>query len=337
MSFLENNLTSQRVKRAGGRAPSKNLAKAKDDDVLTRKGKLPSWTINENVDSAVTQNQHHTFHRGMGTREIEIELFLMEDDIEFGGLPDGGKISRVIRSASHELKSWYAGERVKGNVKNDDWTGFKSKIIEYCRGETVENLRKFKDEAWSEYIIRLRDWCMFRNVCEDDVFEKLQKESVPEKYIALFCMPNMNLQTLIEVVSKIEKADIKQKKFCKDGEQMKRRESSDVKKCFRCGRFGHLKINCRTKMYEEKQRELKCFLCGKIGHIKANCRENIRKKEINSTVEDECSTDRRSVKINEVDCYALFDSGASHSFIGYGCLQLFGIKSGIIKPCKKNF
>lgn len=111
MSSLENNLNSI-VRRVGNREPSKNLAKPKDDVASTRRGSLSSRTAIKKVDSTETSSPRHIFHKGMGTKEIEVELFLLEDDPEVEVLTVKGKIAKVMRLSSQDVKAWYAAERV---------------------------------------------------------------------------------------------------------------------------------------------------------------------------------------------------------------------------------
>lgn len=50
--------------------------------------------------------------------------------------------------------------------------------------------------------------------------------------------------------------------------------SSDGKpKCLKCGRFGHIKKNCRSNgNYQGSFQGIKCYNCQKMGHISKNCR-----------------------------------------------------------------
>jgi hypothetical protein len=43
--------------------------------------------------------------------------------------------------------------------------------------------------------------------------------------------------------------------------------TSYVKKCFLCGKEGHLKANC----YLKNKPDLKCYKCGESGHISTRC------------------------------------------------------------------
>lgn len=55
------------------------------------------------------------------------------------------------------------------------WEVFKNLLIDFCIGSGIDVLRKYKEEKWSSYVLRLKEWSEFRQLDEDIVFKKLRK------------------------------------------------------------------------------------------------------------------------------------------------------------------
>ena len=92
-------------------------------------------------------------------------------------------------------------------------------------------------------------------------------------------------------------------------------------RCFRCGRRNHEAANCFS-------RSRKCFNCGKLGHLQSMCRQprqNAGRSQANVVTESEDhvfgviskSPDGRiPVKVDDVTCHVLIDSGATCNVMG---------------------
>lgn len=120
-----------------------------------------------------------------------------------------------------------------------------------------------------------------------DYSQNLRQEKVPEKYVALFCMPDIKLSTLMDTVKRIEATEM----------------------------TVQVNRNQNTEKSNKKKQGIICYKCNKSGHFAKECKD---KAENKANMVNLCNTkiDECVIKFNDKDYIALFDTGSSHSFIG---------------------
>ena len=199
----------------------------------------------------------------------------------------------------------------------------------------VARLRKLSKTC--EYGVLRED--MIRDQVVDKCSHKLRRTLLRE--------PNLTLTTAVSIARTFEEVDKQVEVMESSGPQessfaeaqavrhsgqarfstgsRKRDEPADGagerQKCFRCGRKNHDPINCFSQ-------GKKCFNCGKVGHLQNMCqqpRQNANRSHANVVTEREDhvfgvtskSPDGRfPVRVGDVICRALIDSGATCNVMG---------------------
>ncbi|KAM0673575.1 hypothetical protein GVAV_002952 [Gurleya vavrai] len=230
--------------------------------------------------------ENFIFGRGMRGVKIKLEIFMIEFEERFEDKSLRGKMMEVIKRSSDEVRNAFY---VKGvaNELQDSWESFKSWLLEYCTGTSIEKIIKYQNESWSNYCIRLQETGMVRGWTEDAILEKLKGMKLPSELKIILFSVGVTLDVAIEAILKMEETDqINGSVLYKKDEKIligNIAGKKNLKKCYKCGKVGHLQINCFMK----EKKEVRCYKCGKIGHLSYDCNKlenNNVKLKINNLI-----------------------------------------------------
>jgi hypothetical protein len=94
------------------------------------------------------------FARGVLEMKVRRELFILEGDDSFEMRTIRGKMTEVIKRSSEELKEHFYEKGVQNQLP-DNWTDFKEFVVDFCKGQSLDTMIKYKNESWLEFVCRL--------------------------------------------------------------------------------------------------------------------------------------------------------------------------------------
>jgi hypothetical protein len=330
-SFYINNL---------GEGPAPNPGKSNPDAAQKRKRSLKQQEVltSENVRKVALNGQASydrvVYVRGMCEKKVKRELFLKEFEEGFELKSLKGKTSEVIRSGSDELKEKFYECGVEGKLPAT-WEKFKEFVTDFCTEQSLFSFVKYHDEKWFDYCRRIKDWAVLRGQSDEEIMKKLRTEKLPRKLEIVLYSVGVSFNDALERIKEYEenigteytKETINIKPSIGKTELNNRKTFE--RKCFKCGKFGHLQFECRKQDISK----IKCFNCGKMGHYSTSCTENKPSNNIN--VEMNNVIDERFIKLNGKILKAVFDTGASMNMICSGALK--NMKNVNVKPIEKDY
>ena len=304
---------------------SSNPGKRNPDDENRRKHQSLQQKsfANEKAKTVVIEkdvSQNILFKRGMNEREVKKELFLLEGEEGFEEKSLRGKMTVVIKKSCKELSEKFYDLGVEERLPVS-WTTFKEFVVSYCTEQGIDSVRKFGEETWSKYLLRLREWARMRNIPDESIFKKMRSENLPQPLQVVFYSVGLSFETAVNRIEEWELFNSQRGFASKKTSSVKNDEFiSNIKekrpiKCFKCGEMGHYKSECRVK----DMSSIRCFKCQKLGHYSNHCKDT----NINNNVELNVRSDidERKVKIQNKIFKAVFDTGASESMICSGVLK----------------
>lgn len=162
------------------------------------------------------------------------------------------RMSIVINKADDELLNWFYEKGSKEELP-PTWEKFKEEFLFECTGKSFEQMKRYKEETLSDFIIGLRKTAENRKIDNDTILKKLRKERIPKELLQLLYSVNVSLEKVIDSILESEKARIEfRKETLRNGSQVERRfkknfKSQNDNKCFKCGNHGHFARNCKIK------------------------------------------------------------------------------------------
>ncbi|KAG0439046.1 hypothetical protein DMUE_2706 [Dictyocoela muelleri] len=204
MSFSGNFLFTFLRKLSGERDGKSNQKdKSFYDNVENINNVHDSKSASKNVDNHGTRfstaNSQILFIRNMKEKDIKIELFMIEGDNNFEILSLRSKMTQIIKRSNPYIKNWYYEMGIEGKLSNT-YEDFKSKFIDFCSGHSIDNMTKYRDELWSDYLERLICLANERSIGEDEIFKKLRREYAPKTLQIIFYSFGITLKDVIERV-----------------------------------------------------------------------------------------------------------------------------------------
>ena len=156
----------------------------------------------------------------MAEKEVKIQLFLVEGEVNFEKMSLREKMTLTIRKGDGGIQEWFFGLGADEKLPKQ-WPGFKEAVLKYCSAQDIEAVRKFQDEEWHEYVTRLVEWAIAHESTEEDIWAKLRTLKAPEKYQVLFYSGHLTFEELssrlmewqrIEVATMVDQAGPRMKK-----------------------------------------------------------------------------------------------------------------------------
>ncbi|KAG0440168.1 hypothetical protein DMUE_1936 [Dictyocoela muelleri] len=191
-----------------------------------------------------------------------------------------------------------------GNIPKT-FDSFIDKLKRFISGKDLNDLKKLKEETWSEYLIRLRDLNLYDEKNESEVIQKIRRDKSPRIIQCIF----YSTDSLSIMIKRVEELEINQHRNDNEVSHLNNKENIGkvfIKKSEDLNLIPSRKINL--------SREKLCFNCNKPGHIAKYCISNsignfLNKKKMVLGLELE------PIGLNGYRTKALFDSGSSVNLI----------------------
>ncbi|KAG0425226.1 hypothetical protein DMUE_6048, partial [Dictyocoela muelleri] len=227
------------------------------------------------------------FRKNITEKEVEIKLFILETTRGFMDMNIKEKIAAVLKQSDFKFQE-YLFNKIADKNEIKDYDDLRHFIINYCTSKGIENVNKFKEESWSEYLKRIKLIAMDRNINENEVKKNLRQKLSPPHIRMLLYASDLSLNQIIKNIEEYEE----NLKLMRNSYKRERTFKDDKRgvKCFRCGKNGHKKIDCKVKLEDNYNMVMD------------------KKSDKNSLREDE-------VEINGFKRYCIFDTGSCFNII----------------------
>jgi hypothetical protein len=113
-------------------------------------------------------------------------------------------MTKVIRSSSYELQEVYYEMGIRDELPKS-WDEFKLFVINFWIGESLNDKRKFSDENWSSYVVRLYEWVISHGYSDASIFDKIRKEKLPIQLQMVIYIPEISINSIICSIKQFEK------------------------------------------------------------------------------------------------------------------------------------
>ncbi|KAG0442406.1 Retrovirus-related Pol polyprotein from transposon 17.6 [Dictyocoela muelleri] len=293
-------------KRISGERPGKSNLKdiAFDDKIETQLRDLNTIPAAENVGNlnrmASISRSECVLTRNMNERDVRVEIFMFEGEDNFDTLSLRAKMTQLVKRSNSEVKEWFYEMGIEEKLP-ESWNEFKIKIIDFCCGQGIDNIRKYKEELWSQYLERLRCCAKDKNISEEDVLKKLRRDKAPKTLQMIFYSFNVSLKDIYLRILEWERYNYsinlpRENTYSNDN-------------------FNDKNKHLKGRLNDHKKR-IKCFKCNELGHYSNECNKKDDKINIlRGDFKRGCKLDIDKIKIQGKDFMAIFDTGACESVI----------------------
>ena len=207
---------------------------------------------------ALVNSDQIKFMKNMDEKTVRIRLFLIEGERNFEVMSLREKCTIVAAKGDTKFQEWFVETGTNEKLANN-WENFKTQVIEYCTNEDLKDLKKYKDETWSDFVKRMKQHALLKQISETEVIQHLQSIPAPRDFQVLFYTVNMNLDGIIKLLKDWETLNKNKREF---------REQKIMKK--------------------QKQKDIRCFNCNEIGHIVPKCpkeKKKVKSEQYNMTID----------------------------------------------------
>ncbi|EJW04526.1 hypothetical protein EDEG_04219, partial [Edhazardia aedis USNM 41457] len=251
-------------------------------------------------------NENLIFFKNQTEKNILVKFFMIEGEPEFTSLPLRGKMHKVAMCGDSNFQGWFYEKGITRELP-DEWESFKTEVKNYCLGQNLSDLKRYYNEKWSNYVLRLQDWVDYRSIDQKEVLKKLRNEKAPRDLMLIFLTTNDNISEIVERIICWERYT--KRTFSYD--KTTNLNAGENKKAIRSN-------------YKRDKSDIKCFRCFKKGHFANECTIKKDDQAINNIFEDTLDIDKREITLNGHKMTAIFDTGAAKNFIGFKtCDYLF--------------
>ena len=91
------------------------------------------------------------FRSGMTQKEVDRELFLLEEHGGFSRLPVGEQLNLIARCGNAAILDWYRG-LYEMERRPKSWRELRELVEAFCTGEAWECMCRQRGQTWSQYL-----------------------------------------------------------------------------------------------------------------------------------------------------------------------------------------
>ncbi|KAG0439626.1 hypothetical protein DMUE_2306 [Dictyocoela muelleri] len=121
----------------------------------------------------------------MNAEEFDIQIFILSQSKGFEELSHNHKFLMIVEQADASIQKWYYKKVSKNNIPNSLDT-FVLELKTFIPGKTFEEMFRYSEESWSEYLQRLKIYCDSVDLTDDDIIAKLRRSRAPKVLECIF-------------------------------------------------------------------------------------------------------------------------------------------------------
>ena len=128
---------------------------------------------------------------------VKIKFFILEGIQGFDELTFREKCSYVVFRSEDRLQEDYYAKAIEGNF-NKPWSEFKSFMLDYCTKQSLEDVKKYKEETWAEFMERLEMIKEKKEISEKHIIRYLRTRNLPQRIKMMLYSEEYTLEELIK-------------------------------------------------------------------------------------------------------------------------------------------